>query len=537
VKNHRSRARGIARPSTLILAAWFLLVAGEAASLAQGPTFDLNGPPGVPNGRGKLGPQLGSAGIQEGDTSPGEQANQPISGRVGPSGSRAPVGALNPPPRQFQEEVGRRPRVVDPASVPHYGDLDLPGGRDYPRPRGNMTLDQAIEILIRQNLGLIALQHEISMSQADVLTASLRANPIFYADTQLQPYGHYTRNNPGGPQQYDVNVTYPLDVSRKRRARMAVAEKAKGATEAQFQDSVRLQIDNLYTVYVDVVAAEETARYSHKHLDGITKLLKLNQDLLLRGQVTQSTVDALHAQVEQAQLQVRAANHALGKTTRSLAQVLNIPRAEAASIRVEDTLRDARELPQDPNSLIQRAIESRPDLIAYRFGVDRAGADVRLAKANRLSDVYLLYQPYTLQNNSPYGLKSPYSWAVGVTMPLPIYNRNQGNIRRAEINASQTRVELAALTRQVTDEVDEAILEFQLSREAMLEIETEVLPASARVKESALRRLQGGQTSAIDYLEAQKEYNEVVRQYRDALVRHRRSMLDLNTAVGARILP
>ena len=51
------------------------------------------------------------------------------------------------------------------------------------------------------------------MAQADVLTASLRQNPIFYADGQLLPYGHYSFARPGGPQQYDVNVTIPLDVS------------------------------------------------------------------------------------------------------------------------------------------------------------------------------------------------------------------------------------------------------------------------------------------------------------------------------------
>ena len=52
-------------------------------------------------------------------------------------------------------------------------------------------------------------------------------------------------------------------------------------------------------------------------------------------------------------------------------------------------------------------MDSRPDLLAFRLGVERANADVRLAQANRFSDVYLLAQPYTLQDNRPYGLKSP----------------------------------------------------------------------------------------------------------------------------------
>src|SRR4051795_12587258 len=105
--------------------------------------------------------------------------------------------------------------------------------------------------------------------------------------------------------------------------------------------------------------------------------------------------------------------------------------------------------------LIQPAFASRPDLNAYRLGVARADADVKLANAERFSDIYVLAQPYTYQDNRPFGLKSPTSWALGVTVPLPIYNRNQGNIARAKSNASQTRVELAMLERQVASEAEE----------------------------------------------------------------------------------
>jgi cobalt-zinc-cadmium efflux system outer membrane protein len=183
------------------------------------------------------------------------------------------------------------------------------------------------------------------------------------------------------------------------------------------------------------------------------------------------------------------------------------------------------------------ALTYRPDLIAYRLGVARADADIKVARAERFSDVYLLAQPYTFQDNRPYGLKSATSWAAGITVPVPLFNRNQGNIARAQSNAAQTRIELAALERQVAAEAEEAAREFELSRLGVLELETEVLPASQRVRDAAFRRFQGGEANALEYLEAQRQYNEVVRQYRDSLVRHRRAMLDLNTAVGIRVVP
>jgi cobalt-zinc-cadmium efflux system outer membrane protein len=423
------------------------------------------------------------------------------------------------------------------ASVPAYGELDLPaGGIQIGDPSG-WPLAETIEIMLRQNLNIIALRYEIPMADADILTASLRANPVFYADSQLVPYGRYTRANPGGQTQYDVNITHPLDISHKRQARTEVARAAKRTLEAQFQDAVRQQIDNLYTAFVDVAAAELTLTFSETYLKGVSRLLTVNEKLFTELQIPEDPVFALRAQLEQAQLQVREARQAVSRTTRTLSQMLNVPRGQALSIRIRDNLRDDHPLPQGEEELIQTAMQSRPDLVAFRLGLRRAEAEVVSAKRERLSDLFLLYQPYTLQDNRPFGLKSPLSWALGITAPMPIYNRNQGNIERAKINVTQTQVQLAQIERQVQDEVAEAVREFQLSLEAMLEQEREVLPASRKVRDAAYRRWQGGSTSILEFLDAQKDFNDRVKDYRDSIVRHRRAMLDLNTAVGARLLP
>jgi outer membrane protein, heavy metal efflux system len=187
--------------------------------------------------------------------------------------------------------------------------------------------------------------------------------------------------------------------------------------------------------------------------------------------------------------------------------------------------------------MIRMALDGRPDVVAYRLGIQRAEAEVRLAEANRLADVYLLYQPYTFQNNAPTHKKSATSWALGVTVPLPVYNRNQGNIQRARFNVTQSRVELAEREQQVANEVRRAEREYALTRAAVRRIEGRLLPAAARVRDDAYRLYTQGEVEAIVYLNAQREYNEAARQYRDMLVRHRRSMLRLNTAVGQRLLP
>ena len=170
------------------------------------------------------------------------------------------------------------------------------------------------------------------------------------------------------------------------------------------------------------------------------------------------------------------------------------------------------------------------------MGKLRADADVFSARAQRFSDVYLLYQPYTFQNNAWQGLKSAYSYAFGVTIALPVYNRNQGNILRAKLNAEQSLVEVVDQEKQVIYDVQEAIREYEQSRISIGEYLNEIIPASRVVLKSAYSGWQGGETSILEYLDAQQDFNDVVRQYRDALVRHRRAMLDLNTAVGHRVV-
>ncbi len=523
------------RPSSAWAVAVLLLAATCSRAFGQGVDIDVLDPPGLAEGTNKLGPALGAAG----HAPFGPSSGGVVGGRAGPSVTRAPLNSATPTAalRRLEAQPDFKVRAIPEAAVPAYGALELPPAEVPIGPENGYTLDDAVQLLVDRNLELIALRFEVPMADADVLTAGLRSNPVFYADAQLIPYGSYSALRPGGQQQYDVNVTHPLDVNLKRKARAAAARVARSAVEAQLQDAVRNQIDNLYTVFVDVAAAELTLEYSRKYQEGITRLLAINEDLLEKKQIPEDPVFTLRAQQDVSRVQVREAEQALARNTRALARLLNFPREQAASLRIRDKLRDDRPIPMTEGELIDMALERRPDLQAQRVGLQRAHADVRVAQKERLQDLYLLYQPYTFQDNRQSGVEGAYSWALGVTAPMPIYNRNQGNIARAKLNATQTRVELDHAVRLVQDDVADAVQEFELSRQAVIDTETDVLPSARRVRDAAYRRWQGGETNIMEFLESQREFNEHVRAYRDAIVRHRRAVLDLNTAVGARLLP
>ncbi len=497
-----------------------------------GQTFGANG------GAATVGQPLGAANFPE-----VIQSSAPFSGRPGPQGGHIPASALTTPGvpvrRTVQAQVAIK-QTAQPLQVPQYGELEIEAEfEDYGSPDG-MNLDSAIDLLVHQNLDLQAARLEVPMADADVLTANLRANPIFYADTQLIPYGHYSFLRPGGPAQTDVNINYPLDVTFKREARTRSAREAKSVTEAQLQDAIRNQIDNLYTVYEDDVSAGLTLRFSEVYLKGIRRLEALTESLYKTGQLKEADLLAVQANVQLAELQVKESKQAKIKANRALALILNLPLTAIEQIEnldVRDPVGKLRPPPMGRDELIQRALTVRPDLIAWKYGLRRANADVKLARAEAYPDVYLLWQPYTFQNNTYLGVQSAYSWTLGVTATIPLYSRNQGNITRAKINVSQTEIQLGSAERFVVSDVLGAIQELEESLVAVIQFREQIIPTSRKVRDSAKTRFLGGDSSAIEFLAAQQDFNDKVRSYRDALVRHRRAILDLNTAVGERVLP
>ena len=509
-----------------------------SSASAQGPQFDVGSPPGAAGGTSAVGQPLGAANFPDF----GSPSNAPFSGRAGPMGAHIPASALQTPGVPVNIGPGAQQTIKQNApalEIPQVGEAGLELSTDIATygKTGGMTLDAAIEQLVGQNLDLLAAKMEVPMAEADILTANLRANPIFYADTQLIPYGHFSFLRPGGPPQSDININYPLDVSFKRLARTRSAREARSAVEAQLQDAVRNQIDNLYTYHVAVVQAGLTLQLQEVYRNGLVKLEAVASARLKEGNVKPADYLAVKANVQKAELNVKEAKQAKIKANRAFALILSLPLEDVDSIDVLDPIGQLQGLPMPRQELVQKALDRRPDLLAWKYGLRRAEADLKLARANGYPDVYVLYQPYTFQNNTYLGVPSAYSWTLGVTASIPLYNRNQGNVTRAKVNISQSAMQVKSAERVVVSDVLNAVQELEQSKVAVLQFRGEILPPAKEVRDTAYKRMMGGELSMDDYLDAQRDYNEYVRAYRDALIRHRNAILDLNTAVGERVLP
>lgn len=316
-----------------------------------------------------------------------------------------------------------------------------------------------------------------------------------------------------------------------------MARAAQRVTEATYKDAVRQEIDRLGNAYVDALSARLAVRTIHTGLSRIDEI---------QNRAEHEKKDPRDAEALKHQIQIQRhtlvvalidAEAAWKNSKRVLATMLNLPSEQARFLDLRGTIEDKAPPLVPLQELIESALVNRPDLAAYRLGLKRAGADVQLSKANSLPDVYVLYQPFTYQDNRPFHAPSSQSWAAGATVTVPIFDRNQGNIQRATFNVKQSQVEMQALEQRVVSEVETAYDEYVATNRGLDEIERALLPEAEKESGLNLQHFREGTLDAAGYLNAHHSLDYLGRQYRDLLIRHRRSMLTINAAVGTRVFP
>jgi outer membrane protein, heavy metal efflux system len=453
-----------------------------------------------------------------------------------PRPERGVLSAAGEPEKMVPARPLREPPPVTatPGEAPIYGPLELPDAEDAGPPHG-LTLDMAIDRLVHENHDLRSKFFEVDQAEADVLSAGLRANPILFASADGVPYGNYSPRRPG-TNDYTFVYVQPIDINGKRRARVAVRQQTKTVLQAQYQNAVRLMIEQLAGAFADVLAAREEVRYARASVAGLDVVLRATEKRYRKGSGPRTEVDRIALQRDGARVGVGEAVSRYRQAKQVLAAMLNLPDAEADALEVRGRLRDEPFPPPPVDHLIPLALENRPDLAAFRLGVRLAEANVSLARAEQFEDVFVLYTPATYTNNMV-GERNTTSWSLGGVVSVPLFNRNQGNIARARSNVHQTQTQMAGLQRQVIAEVRRAAIEWESSHASVAQIERDMLPRARRMLDDSFRIYTQAEGTILDYQNALRDYNDVVRQYRNALIRHRRSMLRLNTAVGLRVLP
>jgi cobalt-zinc-cadmium efflux system outer membrane protein len=331
--------------------------------------------------------------------------------------------------------------------------------------------------------------------------------------------------NNGGPVEYSIRGDYLHERGGKRQARTALAVGNRDVTRLQLADAVRGLIYTVQSAFVDAVAAKNSLQLTNENLKTFQDVVTINGVRYKDGDIAQ--VELMRSEVaelqyansvRQAELQEKSAlsrlQLLLGRTPLQPVDVLGDLRKDGPN--------DARD------ALFAQALQQRPDLQALVRDEGRADADLQLQKANAKVDWQIgseyRRQSVTAQANT---------LGFFVQSPIALFNRNQGEIVRAQQGQMQTKARSVAMRATVQNDVDLAFLQYQASHDTLDKVEGSMMDKAKNVRSISEYAYKRGDISLVDFIDAVRAYNDTMQTYNDARADYARSLYGLDAATGS----
>ena len=289
---------------------------------------------------------------------------------------------------------------------------------------------------------------------------------------------------------------------------------------------------NLRNAFVSTLAAKALLQLARDDLAYYDRVLQISRDRLQAGDIAQIDLDRLELQRVQYESDVQTAEVDLRTAKIQLLGLLN----DRTSIeRVDVTGPFAFN-----NSLIPRAelrkiaLDTRPDLKAAVAAVDRAQTESRLAFANGSTDPTLTtWYTHNSSNNNPFGINT---LGISVSMPLRIFDRNQGEKLRTQLDVIRNEKLRDAAEAAILGDVDSGYAALESAVTLLRPYKAKYLLQSVQVRDTVAFAYQHGGASLLDFLNAENEYRSVQLGYINLVGAYLNAANQLNLAVGREVV-
>lgn len=394
-----------------------------------------------------------------------------------------------------------------------------------------LTLEVAFREAMSNNLDLAAERLNVSVAETREITARLRPNPILSISGQtLSLLGtRYFPASPAGPNQMNVRTELPIERGGKLQERAALARQEITLTELGVREFMRQVLASVQDAYVDTQRARLNLDLARENLKHLEELVKINEARLVAGDLALVELERSRVAAIQYRTAVQQAQLALDQAKLQLLQVLG-RRTKALDFDVSAELRQQPSI-ESRQALGALARQRRPDLLGIEQARSRSRADLRLQIANAKVDFSI-------------GAEVTRQWAYGFTgnslglyfsSPLPVFNRNQGEIARAEREIRLGAARFEAASAAIETEVEKAFLAYTVSRRLAEEIERDLLARARIVRETTEYSYRRGEASLVEFLDAQRAFNDAMLTYHEARANYARSLYRLDTVTAATI--
>jgi cobalt-zinc-cadmium efflux system outer membrane protein len=398
-------------------------------------------------------------------------------------------------------------------------------------PGGALTVDELVARALRENPELAAARADVDAARGRLDQAGLRPNPMLDLGGQKAL---------GPDNNVMVGLTLPLDLNGRKEGRVGVAGRELEMRQAQLADRERRLTAEIRMKAADLLGARRDLEVTDGLLGVNREALTLVGERARRGAIPLLDENLLLVEVNRLE--------ASRRLLESRIEVFGLQLKALAALPGDAPLTLAGELGPSPLALdrtggITQALDRRPDMLAVRADAAMARARVLKEQAEGRWDasVSLNYQRqdfgYNLNGLTDRGGTRPiqdvfHYFGGGLTITLPVRNRNQGNVAaaRAESVAADRRVELAGLV--IRQEVESAFTQYTATQRS-LEIYARGVREVARRNLDVVRRTyELGQASLLDVIAEQRRYIEIEMGYTEALKQVYTAAVEIERAIG-----
>jgi cobalt-zinc-cadmium efflux system outer membrane protein len=396
-----------------------------------------------------------------------------------------------------------------------------------------LTWEQVRDRFEASNPTLLADKLNIDESKAEEITAFLRPNPTFSltADgTQIAPEKGVWRPFAGTFE--SPGISFSQERQHKRHLRRESAQKATLIAESTHADLERTMLFNLRDAFVSALQAKAVLQLAKDNLAYYDQVLDISRTRFSAGDIAQIDLDRLELQRVQYESDLQAAEESLENAKIQLLTLLN-DRTPIEQVDVTGPY-DFKDQLMPRDEFRKIALDTRPDLKAAAQAIDKAQTDHKLAVANGSTDpTWSVWYTHNSSNNNPFGINT---LGFSVAIPLRIFDRNQGEKLRTQLDIKRNERLRDAAEAQVLSDVDSDYATVESNLNLLRPYKAKYLQMSVRVRDTITFSYQHGGASLLDFLNAQAEYRSVQLNYANLVGSYLIAAAQLNMAVGREVI-
>jgi len=393
-----------------------------------------------------------------------------------------------------------------------------------------ISLDEAIPMALQHNHNILAARTTIQQSQAEEITANLRPNPTLFVDWEYLPLFTPSALNSTylhDSTEADLGLSYLFERGRKRQHRLQAAKDITAQTRSLVADNERALTFSVATQFVSAQLAESTLDLAQLDLKSFQSTVDLSQERYNAGAISADDFLKIKLQLLQFETDFQQAQLARVQALSDLRQLLGYE-SVSADFDVSGDF-DYQPLKGNLEDFQMKAIQNRPDLRAAHQGVTAANSQYALQKS-------IGKQDFTLSANYSH-VNAINTATFAGSIPLAIFDRNQGEIARARYAITQAEEQEKATRGQVMTEVHDAYEALRSNDKVVTLFRSGYLEVAQKDRDISEYAYQRGAVSLLDFLDAERSYRTTQLAYRQSLASYLVALEQLREAVGVRTLP